>query len=98
MKLLNLKDVAELLGTTPGAARGVLERLGVVPYDLGRGRGLGLRWHPQEIIEALERSRRPRQAPGSKPARKAADPFFGKTTAELIRELAGPSDEEKRKR
>lgn len=89
MKLLNLKAAAELLGTTPGAARGVLERLGVVPYDLGRGRGLGLRWHPQEVLEALERSRRPRQAPAPRPARKQEHLILGRPMDDLIRELAG---------
>lgn len=87
-RLLDIKAIAGLLSTTPGAARGVLERLGVVPIDLGRGRGLGLRWHLQEVLEALEKSRRPRQATRS-PRRQEENLILGRPTEELIAELAG---------
>ena len=68
--LLTLVEAAEKLRTTPGAARGVLDRLKVKPFNLGRGRGLGLRWKSEEIDAALERSREPRQRP--KPAPRVA--------------------------
>lgn len=61
--LLTITEAAEKLRTTPGAARGVLDRLNVKPFNLGRGRGLGLRWKSEEIDAALELSREPRKKP-----------------------------------
>ena len=57
--LLTITEAATKLITTPGAARGVLDRLKVKPFNLGRGRGLGLRWKSEEIDAALELSREP---------------------------------------
>lgn len=51
--LLTIIEAAEKLRTTPGAARRVLDRLKVKPFNLGPGRGLGLRWDSYEI-DSLE--------------------------------------------
>ena len=50
--LLTIIEAAEKLRTTPGAARGVLDRLKAKPFNLGPGRGLGLRWDSYEIDDA----------------------------------------------
>lgn len=81
--LLTITEAADLLRTTPGAARGVLDRLSVKPINLGRGRGLGLRWYRHEIVAALDAGRAPRQKPRKAPS----SPFAGKTTAQIVAEL-----------
>lgn len=82
--LLTTAEVATLLRTTPTAARGVLERLRVKPVSLGSGRGLGLRWYRHEIDEALALSREPKKTP---PRKRHADPFAGKSVAQIVAEL-----------
>lgn len=84
--LLTTAEVAELLRTTPGAARNVLDRLRVRPVNLGRGRGLGLRWYRHEVEEALESTRKPK--PKRKPAT-TPSMFAGKSVAEIAAELTG---------
>lgn len=83
--LLTTNEVADLLKTTPGAARNVLDRLKVQPVNLGRGRGLGLRWYKSEVMEALEGTRKPKRK------RKTAAPkgslFAGKSANDLVAEL-----------
>ncbi|MDY0274762.1 MAG: hypothetical protein RBR42_04890 [Desulfomicrobium sp.] len=81
--LMTIKEAADLLRTTPGAARGVLERLSVRPINLGTGRGLGLRWYKHEIVAALDDGRKPRK----KPVKAIPDPFAGKSTDQLMGEL-----------
>jgi len=88
-ELLTLTEVGQLLKTTPGAARGVLDRLKVKPFNLGPGRGLGLRWYRHEILEALERSREPRQKPKKAPA-PYVSMFRGRSVAEIVAELTSP--------
>ena len=83
--LLTITEAADMLRTTPGAARGVLERLAVKPINLGRGRGLGLRWYRSEIVAALDAGRAPRQ----KPKRALPSPFAGKSAAQIVSELTG---------
>jgi hypothetical protein len=88
--LLTTAEAAELLRTTTGAARGVLERLLVKPVNLGLGRGLGLRWYRHEILEALDAKRQP------KTKRKVIqqNPFAGKTAAQIVAELTSSAPEQ----
>lgn len=88
--LVNIAEAAEMLRTTPGAARGVLERLRVKPVNLGHGRGLGLRWYRHEIDEALFLSRDPKK---TSPRKHHADPFAGKSVDQIVAELtpSGPA-------
>lgn len=92
-ELLTIIEVGKFLKTTPGAARGVLERLKVKPVNLGRGRGLGLRWYRHEIDEALKRSREP----VPKPVRpvKHESLFAGKSIAQIAAELTAPQTKER---
>lgn len=86
--LMTIDEAAELLRTTPGAARGTLERLKLRPVNLGRGRGLGLRWYRQEILDALEESRTPKKKRKPLPT---GSLFAGKSTADIMRELTSPT-------
>ena len=42
--LLRRKDIAAMLGTSPGVAASILAQRGVHPIDFGLGRGRGPRW------------------------------------------------------
>lgn len=85
--LLKISEVADLLRTTPGAARGVLKRLNVTPIDLGRGRGLGLRWKSDDILEALEKTK---PVPNTRAKPRPLDPILSRSRADLIDELVSP--------
>ena len=50
--LLNKKQIAERLGTSPGIASRLLAEKGVKPIDFGRGRCRGLRWY-SAAVEAV---------------------------------------------
>lgn len=82
--LLTITEAATLLRTTPGAARGVLDRLRVKPINLGRGRGLGLRWYKHEIDEALLSSRTEKR---KLPPVPRASLVAGKSIAQIAAEL-----------
>ena len=86
MALLTITEAAEKLRTTKGAARGVLDRLKVKPFNLGPGRGLGLRWDSNEIDEALKRGREPIQKPKKAPA-PYVSMFRGRSAADIVAEL-----------
>lgn len=90
-ELLTITEVGQLLKTTPGAARGVLDRLKVKPFNLGPGRGLGLRWYRHEILEALERQREPRQKPQPKQVIVHRKTFDGRPMSEIVAELTSKS-------
>lgn len=85
--LMRIIDVAAYLSTTPGAARNWLRRMGVPGIDLGRGRGLGLRWSPLDIEEALLRMRagpKPKAKPPKLPKQRL---IVGRSVAEIMADL-----------
>ena len=91
--LLRLTEAAELLGLTgPKAARRWLEQNKVPMIDYGPGRGLGPRWPRDSIMEAIQASLV--YQPGAEPKRrkKVSKPITGRSTRELIAELASPRD------
>ena len=86
--LLRIADVAAYLSTTPGAARNWLERHKVPSVDLGRGRGLGLRWrslHVEEAVRAIEEKAAPSR-PAAKP-KKVTGLIRGRNRADVVAEL-----------
>ena len=89
--LLTITEAAEKLRTTPGAARGVLDRLKVKPFNLGPGRGLGLRWDSYEIDEALNRSRETKPKPQPKRVVVHRKTFDGRSMSEIVAELTSKS-------
>ena len=52
-RLLRERDIAAMLGTTPGVAASVLAAHGVCPIDLGRGRSRGRRWLESAVRQAI---------------------------------------------
>lgn len=84
--LMRITDVAAYLSTTPGAARNWLRRMGVPDIDLGRGRGLGLRWSPLDVESALLKMRESAK-PKPKPKLPTQRLIVGRTTAEILADL-----------
>lgn len=85
--LLRIYDVAEVLQTNVRVARRWLEEFGVRPIDLGRGRGLGLRWQASDIQEALNRARvgEPSNTISDSPSMKTS--FFARSPVDVLRDL-----------
>lgn len=52
-RLLRQKDIAAMLGTSPGVAASVLARHGVQAIDFGMGRSRGPRWLESAVKQAL---------------------------------------------
>ena len=52
-RLLRERDIAAMLGTTPGVAASVLAAHGVCPIDLGRGRSRGRHWLESAVRQAI---------------------------------------------
>lgn len=52
-RLLRDRDVAAMLGTTPGVAASILAQRGVHAVDFGMGRGRGRRWLESAVQQAI---------------------------------------------
>ena len=52
-RLLRKKDIAAMLGTSPGVAASILSAHGVHPVDYGRGRSRGLHWLESAVVAAI---------------------------------------------
>lgn len=51
--LLRRKDIAVMLGTSPGVAASILAQHGVHPIDFGLGRGRGPRWLESAVRQII---------------------------------------------
>ena len=51
---LDRTALGKFLGIPPDTAIRLLKRYGCVPIDLGRGRGLGLRWRTSRVMEIAD--------------------------------------------
>lgn len=74
-RLLRDRDVAAMLGTTPGVAASILAQRGVHAVDFGMGRGRGRRWLEsavQQVIAELHAEAQPQKRTTA--ARPAAAP------------------------
>lgn len=63
-RLLRERDVAAMLGTTPGVAASILAQRGVHAVDFGMGRGRGRRWLEsavQQVIAELHAEAQPQK-------------------------------------
>lgn len=78
-RLLRARDIAAMLGTTPGVAASILSEQGVLPIDFGAGRGRGRRWLESASLRAMERMHENAQPKDKKNTRKApfAQSSFG---------------------
>lgn len=87
--LLRLRDVATLLNIGHKPARRWLDKYGVPLIDLGRGRGLGLRWDAADVRDAISRAK----SGGQKPAPRQHTPvrgksfFTGRPVADILKDL-----------
>lgn len=52
-RLLRKKEIAAMLGTSPGVAASILSARGVHPIDFGRGRSRGLHWLESAVVAAI---------------------------------------------
>ena len=88
-RLLCKKDVAAMLGTSPGVAASILAEHGIYPIDFGRGRSRGRRWLESAVRQLLlemhqaaqPKSRRPRVPKPSIPS----IPLANLSVSELFR-------------
>lgn len=63
-RFLRKKDIAERLAVSIARARELLALRGVMPVDMGRGRGRGLRWLESDVdavLRALAKEARPKE-------------------------------------
>jgi hypothetical protein len=92
--LMRIIDVANYLGTTPGAAKNWLKKHNVPVIDLGRGRGLGLRYkllHIEEAINAALIEKKPNGHALAKKPQFKQGLIRGRCRAEVISELTETS-------
>jgi len=87
--LTTAEAAAHLRLKKPSTAKRKLLALGVRPISLGRGRGLGDRWRPQEIEEALDRTRGENAQETPRRAQKGM--ILGRDVSTLVRELTAAS-------
>lgn len=87
--LLRLRDVAALLSIGPKPARRWLEKHGVPLIDLGRGRGLGLRWDAADVRDAISRAKSGGQkaAPRQHTATRGKSFFTGRPASAILKDL-----------
>ena len=79
-RLLRDRDVAAMLGTTPGVAASILAKKGVHAVDFGMGRSRGRRWLEsavQQVIAEMHAEAQPQKRtkavrPAAAPSRVAA--------------------------
>ena len=53
-RLLRKKEIAAILGTSPGVAASILSNMGVHPIDFGYGRSRGPRWLESAVTATLQ--------------------------------------------
>ncbi len=91
-RLLRDRDVAAMLGTTPGVAVSILTARGVCAIDLGRGRSRGRRWLESAVCQAImtmHAEAQPRKKVGARPPTQKAS-ISGMSVGELY-ELLTPA-------
>ena len=52
-RLLTKRDLAAMLGTSPGVAVSIMAEHGVYPIDWGAGRSRGYRWPESSVRQAI---------------------------------------------
>lgn len=75
--LLRRKDIAAMLGTSPGVAASILAARGVHPIDFGLGRGRGPRWLEsavRQVILEMHQDAQPKPKEARQPKRNSIPP------------------------
>lgn len=76
-RLLRRKDIAAMLGTSPGVAASILAQRGVHPIDFGLGRGRGPRWLEsavRQVILEMHQAAQPKPKDVRQPMRHSTPP------------------------
>ncbi len=90
--LLTRSQIAVALNMSESNARKTLEAHGIMPINLGRGRGNGLRWLTSAVIKVADILHAEAQAKSGKRCRRApAHSVVGKSAAQLFAEFNGKS-------
>lgn len=88
---LTRKEIGAALNMSESKARSILDKYGVKPVDIGRGRGNGLRWRTSAVIQVADtlhaeaQNRKAKNPSG--PSRKR--PLLGRSAAEIFAEISG---------
>ena len=94
-RLIGKRDIAAMLGTSPGVAASILAGKGIHPIDLGAGRSSGLRWLESAVQQAVrdmyseaqpkpKTTRRPRPKPVCSLAGMSTDDIYRLTTGQCV--------------
>lgn len=87
-RLLRDRDVAAMLGTTPGVAASILSKRGVHAVDFGMGRGRGRRWLESAVQQVIAELHAEAQPPKHTPtARQAVSRLSSRLTAMSVNDL-----------
>lgn len=90
--LLTRTQIGAALNMSEGNARKTLEAHGVMPINLGRGRGNGLRWLTSAVIKVADILHAEAQAKSGKTCRRIlVHSVVGKSAAQLFAEFNGKS-------
>lgn len=90
--LLTRSQIGVALNMSEGNARKMLEVHGVLPINLGRGRGNGLRWLTSAVIKVADILHAEAQAKSGKRCRRIPEhSVVGKSAAQLFAEFNGKS-------
>ena len=94
-RLIGKRDIAAMLGTSPGVAAAILAGKGIHHIDLGAGRSRGLRWLESAVQQAVrdmyneaqpkpKTTRRPRPKPVCGLAGMSTDDIYRLTTGQCV--------------
>lgn len=86
---LRRSEIGPFLGMSEQKARFILEKYGVKPVDIGKGRGNGLRWRTSAVIQVADTLHAEAQAQKSRAKRmsRTIRPVCGRSAEELFAEF-----------
>ena len=91
-RLIGKRDIAAMLGTSPGVAASILAGKGIHPIDLGAGRSRGLRWLEsavQQAVRDMYSEAQPKPKPTRRPRPKPVCGLAGMSTDDIYRLTTG---------
>lgn len=91
-RLIGKRDIAAMLGTSPGVAASILAGKGIHPIDLGAGRSRGLRWLESAVQQAMRdmySEAQPKPKPTRRPRPKPVCGLAGMSTDDIYRLTTG---------
>lgn len=91
-RLIGKREIAAMLGTTPGVAASILAGKGIHPIDLGIGRSRGLRWLESAVQQAMlemHAAAQPKPKPTRCPRPKPVCGLAGMRTEDIYRLTTG---------